>query len=313
MLMESQRRSSRWYFGGLSSAAAVSVTHPLDLIKVHLQTQQLPKKSLWQTIVNIYENGGMKSSFLSLLGFYQGISASIVRQLTSTMTRFGIYETGKRHIDSSKVSHSIALAMGAGFLGGLTGAPTDVVNVRMQNDIKLPAGQQRKIGFSFNNIFLLINRKFLFSYKHVFDGFLRIIQEEGARKLLTGAPVAIGRGMLLTISQNLVYDISKGYLLRELHFDDNVGVHFTCSLTSGGCATLATQPLDVVKTRLMNAKAGEYDSYLSVITHIGRIGPFGFYKGFIPAFARIGPHTVLTFLMMEQLRLHFGCPPVNAD
>lgn len=63
----------------------------------------------------------------------------------------------------------------------------------------------------------------------------------------------------------------------------------------------------------MNAKAGEYDSYLSVITQIGRIGPVGFFKGSIPAFARIGPHTVLTFLIMEQLRLHFGHVSVNAD
>uniref|UniRef100_A0A1B0AGN5 Mitochondrial dicarboxylate carrier n=1 Tax=Glossina pallidipes TaxID=7398 RepID=A0A1B0AGN5_GLOPL len=293
MLMESQKRSPRWYFGGLSSAAAVNITHPFDLIKVHLQTQQLPRKSLWQTVLHIYENGD-RCLCSGLLGFYQGISASIARQLTATMARFGIYETGKCHIDSSKISHSIALAMSAGFVGGLVGVPNDVVNVRMQNDMKLPPDQQR-------------------NYKHVFDGLFRIVQEEGAGKLLTGAPVAIGRGMLLTISQNVVYDTSKSYLLRELQFDDNIGVHFTCSLTSGGCATLATQPLDVVKTRLMNAKAGKYDSYLSVITHIGRTGPVGFFKGFIPAFARIGPHTVLTFLIMEQLRLHFGHPPVNSN
>uniref|UniRef100_A0A1A9VYF9 Mitochondrial dicarboxylate carrier n=1 Tax=Glossina austeni TaxID=7395 RepID=A0A1A9VYF9_GLOAU len=285
--MDSQKRSSRWYFGGLSSAAAIGVTHPFDLIKVHLQTQQLPRKSLRQTAVKIYENGG-------LLGFYRGISASITRQLTATMARFGIYESGKCHIDSSKISHSIALAMSAGLVGGFIGVPTDLVNVRMQNDIKLPADQQR-------------------NYKHVFNGLSRILHEEGAGTLLTGAPVAIGRGMLLTISQNLVYDTSKSYLLRELHFDDNIGLHFTCSLTAGGCATLATQPLDVVKTRLMNAKAGEYGSYLSVITHIGRMGPVGFFKGSIPAFARIGPHTILTFLMMEQLRLHFGQPPANGN
>lgn len=29
-----ENRSSRWYFGGVSSTAAACVTHPLDLIKV---------------------------------------------------------------------------------------------------------------------------------------------------------------------------------------------------------------------------------------------------------------------------------------
>lgn len=74
-------------------------------------------------------------------------------------------------------------------------------------------------------------------------------------------------------------------------------------------ATLMTQPLDVMKTRLMNAKPGQYSSLLSVALEIGKVGPMGFFKGFTPAFMRIGPHTILTFLLMEQLRLHFGYFP----
>ena len=30
-------RVGRWYFGGLASAGAACITHPLDLLKVHLQ------------------------------------------------------------------------------------------------------------------------------------------------------------------------------------------------------------------------------------------------------------------------------------
>ena len=33
-------RGERWYFGGLSGVLAVCCTHPLDTIKVQLQTQQ---------------------------------------------------------------------------------------------------------------------------------------------------------------------------------------------------------------------------------------------------------------------------------
>ena len=35
-----KKRLARWYFGGLGSAGAACCTHPLDLLKVHLQTQQ---------------------------------------------------------------------------------------------------------------------------------------------------------------------------------------------------------------------------------------------------------------------------------
>lgn len=34
-------RQSRWYFGGLASGGAACFTHPLDLVKVTLQTQQV--------------------------------------------------------------------------------------------------------------------------------------------------------------------------------------------------------------------------------------------------------------------------------
>jgi len=30
------------------------------------------------------------------------------------------------------------------------------------------------------------------------------------------------------------------------------------------------------------------------------------WQGFIPAFVRLGPHTILTFIFFEQLRLRFG-------
>lgn len=82
--------------------------------------------------------------------------------------------------------------------------------------------------------------------------------------------------------------------------------HFFTSLIAASVATLCTQPLDVIKTRLMNAKPGQYDGIVDVARDISKFGYFGFFKGFIPAFARIGPNTILTFLMMEQLRLHFG-------
>ena len=35
-----KKRLAKWYFGGLGSAGAACCTHPLDLLKVHLQTQQ---------------------------------------------------------------------------------------------------------------------------------------------------------------------------------------------------------------------------------------------------------------------------------
>ena len=73
-----------------------------------------------------------------------------------------------------------------------------------------------------------------------------------------------------------------------------------------------TQPLDVLKTRAMNAKPGEFSGPLDLIRFTAKQGPTAFYKGFVPAFVRLGPHTILTFVFLEQLRQNFGYLPSSA-
>lgn len=53
-----QDKLSRWYFGGLASAGAACCTHPLDLLKVHLQTQQEGKLSIVGVTLNIIKKQG---------------------------------------------------------------------------------------------------------------------------------------------------------------------------------------------------------------------------------------------------------------
>ena len=43
-------------------------------------------------------------------------------------------------------------------------------------------------------------------------------------------------------------------------------------------ATTATQPVDVVKTRMMSSRSGEFRSIWDCILYTARTGPQGFYK-----------------------------------
>lgn len=54
-----EKRISRWYFGGLASAGAACCTHPLDLLKVTLQTQQEGKLSMVQLTGKIVRQQGL--------------------------------------------------------------------------------------------------------------------------------------------------------------------------------------------------------------------------------------------------------------
>lgn len=75
---------------------------------------------------------------------WNGLSASVLRQMTYSLTRFGMYETGKQMYRPDSFYGKIFLAAIAGAAGGLVGTPADVVNVRMQNDMRLPTDSPKR-------------------------------------------------------------------------------------------------------------------------------------------------------------------------
>lgn len=113
------------------------------------------------------------------------------------------------------------------------------------------------------------------------------------------------RALLMTVAQVACYDQAKQLLLASGYFKDNIVAHFTASFIAGTIATSITQPVDVMKTRLMEAKPGQYKSVAHCILFTAKLGPMGFYKGFIPAWVRLAPHTIITWIFLEQLRLLF--------
>ena len=122
----------------VNEIAAACFTHPLDLLKVTLQTQQEGKLSILQLTGKVIRTQGV-------FALYNGISASLMRQLTYSTTRFGIYEMSKQQVGKDiGFIGSILLAGSAGAAGGFIGTPADLVNVRMQNDVKLPPESRRK-------------------------------------------------------------------------------------------------------------------------------------------------------------------------
>ncbi|CAL7933046.1 unnamed protein product [Xylocopa violacea] len=286
-MSEKNKKLSRWYFGGLSSAGAACVTHPLDLLKVHLQTHQEGRISVIRLTTTIVQKQG-------ILALYNGLSASLLRQLTYSTMRFGAYEVGKQTFEKSGYHllfyQKLLLAGVSGAVGGVLGTPGDVINVRMQNDIKLSPELRR-------------------NYKHALDGVVCVIKQEGLYNLFSGCSTATLRAALMTIGQLSFYDQVKIILLQSGYFKDNPVTHIISSVFAGAVATTLTQPLDVLKTRAMNAKPGEFKNLVDLFLYTARLGPLAFFKGYVPAFVRLAPQTILTFVFLEQLRCNFGFYP----
>lgn len=268
-----------FWFGGSASCFATVFTHPLDLVKVRLQTQAASgvKLNMVQMFGHIIKADGIS-------GLYKGISAAQLRQATYSMTRFGVYESLKVRFATAESKPSFLTLVGmasiSGFLGGFAGNPGDILNVRMQHDAALPPSRRR-------------------NYRHALEGILRMSREEGIGSLWKGVWPNSSRAVLMTVGQLATYDGFKRVLLEYTPLVDNLSTHFTASFLAGFVATTICSPVDVIKTRVMST----HDSK-GLVHHVRDIvraeGLRWMFKGWVPSFIRVGPHTVLTFLFLEQ-------------
>lgn len=74
---------------------------------------------------------------------------------------------------------------------------------------------------------------------------------------------------------------------------------------AGFIATAITQPADVMKTLLMNAKPNEFRGNCRVclaVRHVLKYDRLGLFKGFTARYIRLGPFTILTFIFFEKLK-----------
>lgn len=279
----STKRSTPFYFGGASSCIAAMVVHPFDLTKVRLQNTKGSgnQQGMFSTMVKIARTEGA-------IQLYAGLSASILRQATYSTVRFGGYEKMKTYVAKDQdptVLQLLIASSTAGALGGACGNPGDVVNVRMQNDGQLPPQQRR-------------------NYKHALDGVIRIAREEGITSLFRGLGPNMNRAILMTSSQCVSYDTFKDMLLRYSPLQDGLILHFTSSTLAGLVATTVCSPVDVIKTRIMTASSSDrkMSSFNIMSSMYKNEGLASFFKGWTPAFIRLAPQTIITFVVLEQFK-----------
>lgn len=272
-----------FWFGGSAAALAAAVTHPLDLVKVRLQTRAPgAPKSMVGTFGYVVKNQGF-------LGLYNGLSASLLRQLTYSTVRFGVYEDLKIRFapeatpENPKAKPStlnlVLQSSLAGLLGGIAGNPADVLNVRMQSDFAKPEAERR-------------------NYKHAIDGLIRMIREEGPASLFRGVSANASRAVLMTASQLASYDLFKQFYMG-MGMGDNIYTHFSSSLSAGFVATTVCSPVDVIKTRIMSG-AGKQSVMEIFRTATQKEGYLWMFRGWVPSFIRLGPHTIFTMIFFEQ-------------
>lgn len=144
-----------------------------------------------------------------------------------------------------------------------------------------------------------------YKYSHAFDGLVRVTREEGATTLWNGTTPACIRAALLTSSQLATYDHSKTLLKRYTGLEEGLTAHFAAAMTAGVVTTTVSTPADLVKSLVMNSSARV--SPVEIARRVMQTeGARGFLRGWSANYARLGPHTLLTVLVYENLRRGLG-------
>ncbi|KAI0666638.1 mitochondrial carrier [Trametes maxima] len=286
----------------LSSAMCNPTDMPVT-IKVRQQLRrQTPgarANAFWSVGVEMARTEGV----LSLMG---GLSASMLRELVYSGIRMGTYECFKDKLhevsNGALTREGLPLKIGAASIAATIGSalanPADLVKVRMQ--AYYPDGSPyRNTRHAFASIYR--------------DGASLAVSKGaspvygGMRALYRGVEATTIRGIVLSASQICSYDQIKQILKRRGVMQEGVPLHLVASTFAGLFCSITSNPVDVVKVRLMNDKKHEFKGAFDCVRQVMvKEGLFGFYKGFGMCWARLGTHTILTFLIFERVRYLFG-------
>nr|XP_050856631.1 IQ domain-containing protein H-like isoform X1 [Vespula vulgaris]XP_050856632.1 IQ domain-containing protein H-like isoform X1 [Vespula vulgaris] len=269
----------KFVIDGSYKVTAQLVTHPTDVVKLRMQ---MTNNSFVHTIREILKMKNPRR-------FYDGLSAALLRQITYTMTKLGMYSTTLEywttHFGRPSYGGMISIGMLSGITGAFVGIPADVVLVRMVGDVKLPPEKRR-------------------NYKNVLSALMDISKKEGITALWRGTIPTLGRAAVVNGVQLGTYSRAKYALLDTGYFVDNLGTQFLAANISGFVATLTSLPLDLAKTKIQNWMGpSNPPGMIKVLLNTSKQnGVFSLWRGFLAYYTKAGPTTIITMLCVDQLQ-----------
>lgn len=240
-------------------------------------------RGAFNALIRIYTEEGVMS-------LYKGLNVAVLRQASYGTLKIGVYQSMKKLCPENTFMSNIMCGITAGVISAAVANPTDVVKVRFQ------ARNQHFQGTA-----------------NVSDAFLSIYRNEGIKGLWRGVFPTTQRAAVICGVKLPVYDAAKKILLTNNIVADGAALHFAASFIAGLTGSIVSNPIDVVKTRLMNqcnnirpqpggAIPIIYTSSFDCLMQTIRFeGIPALWKGFTANWMRLGPWNIIFFMSYERL------------
>eukprot|EP00521_Asterionellopsis_glacialis_P010737 CAMPEP_0195298108 /NCGR_PEP_ID=MMETSP0707-20130614/22808_1 /TAXON_ID=33640 /ORGANISM="Asterionellopsis glacialis, Strain CCMP134" /LENGTH=495 /DNA_ID=CAMNT_0040360105 /DNA_START=140 /DNA_END=1627 /DNA_ORIENTATION=+ len=270
-------------FSSVAPTIAAPFTNPFAVAKTQLQVQT-------------HVSGASGAKFRGMLDFFRyavasdgvsilqrGLAPVMMREASKNLFRLGLYQPfmSRIHDKSSgpaPVWKRIIAGAASGGVGAIVCNPFEIVRIKAQA-LSLDSSTGKGISS-------------------------RIFKEEGALGFYRAGGASVALGMVCTSVNLTSYTLLHEAAVERFGLMDGPIVDMACAFVSGFFAAVAMNPIDVTRTRLMTQPSPPiYRSAFHAAWEIYTAeGPKAFFRGFVPSFLRIGPHFVITFMLLEQMR-----------
>lgn len=279
-------------FGGIAGTIGIIAVYPIETVKTIIQVKSEARQTT--SVAKVLSDTRRAGSLMDL---YKGLPAAILRQFFFASIRLGLffsyadYIKVKYHRDSLSILQSTAGSLAAATIGIATVMPFDVVFVRFQADNALPIAQRR-------------------GYSGIGSAMTLIVKDEGIHTLWRGILPAFARAMALNFGMLVPYDKCKSLLAPYLGYTR--ANYLLAAAIAGFGAAFCSLPFDNAKVKLQKMNRGldgrlPYKGVVDCFVKCARSqGVSRLWAGFAVFYTFQAPHTMITLLISDALRVIFG-------
>lgn len=272
--------------GGFGGVCLVVAGHPLDTIKVRLQTQPHTPDGKPTLYKGTYDCAKKIVAREGVRGLYKGMASPVAGVAPMYALCFFAFNVGKK-LQRQEGDDTDLLPRELFLAGGLAGLSTTVImspGERIKCLLQVQDANPSAVGQK---------------YAGPIDCCKQLYKQGGIRNIYVGTVATACRDIPASGVYFMVYET-----LRHKFMNDNGEVSTIRTLLAGGTAGilnwLVAIPPDVLKSRQQTAPPGTYSGLLDVLKKtIAADGVSGLYKGAAPVLLRAFPANAACFLGFE--------------
>lgn len=270
--------------GGVGGMCLVFVGHPMDTIKVRLQTMEIipGQKPQYAGTMDCFRQTTQKEGFRAL---YRGMAAPLYGVTPMYALCFFGYGVGQKifcNEDSFKNLDLVSIGL-AGATSGLFTTPILAPGERVK--CVLQVQQNNASGKQFKGPVEVL--------KHLYE-------TGGVRSVTRGFGATMARDSLGSLFYFSSYEYLKKNLTPAGAKDPGVAGTLLAGGTAGVLNWIVALPIDTLKSRYQVAPDGKYSGISAVFADIMKTeGPKGLFRGLAPVMLRAFPANAACFLGVE--------------